>query len=150
MWNGGTGNERRQRLMESSHAMQPSSSITAMNDDILGVLNEIEDPELGIGIVDVGLVYRAEWTEAGIEVDITTTVPSCPFATLLRDQADRILRRRFSEASSVRVRLVSDPAWVPGRLSEHARHALGWAESARSAGAAFALRCWNGGSRLKH
>ena len=121
-----------------------------MNDDILGVLNEIEDPELGIGIVDVGLVYRADWTSAGIEVDITTTVPSCPFATSLREQVHRILRERFNETSSVRVRLVSDPPWVLGRMSEHARQALGWAESARSSGGAFALRCWSASSRLKH
>ena len=121
-----------------------------INDDILGVLNEIEDPELGIGIVDVGLVYRAEWTATGIEVDITTTVPSCPFATSLRERVDRILRERFSDASSVLVRLVSDPPWVLGRLSERARQALGWAESAKSSGEAAAPRCWNATSRWKH
>ena len=121
-----------------------------MNDDILGILNEIGDPELGIGIVDVGLVYRAEWTKAGIEVDITTTVPSCPFATSLRDQVERILRERFTETSAIHVRLVSDPPWALARLSQRARQALGWTESSRSAGDAFALRCWNAASRWQH
>lgn len=119
-----------------------------MNDDILSILNEIEDPELCIGIVDVGLVYRAEWTEAGIEVDITTTVPSCPFAKSLRDQVERILRERFTETSAVRVRLISDPPWVLGRLSTRARQALGWTELARSSG--DALRCWNAASQWRH
>ena len=130
--------------------MRPVISNNQMNDDILDVLNEIEDPELGIGIVDVGLVYRAEWTATGIEVEITTTVSSCPFATLICDQADRILRKRFSEATSVQVRLVSDPPWVLGRLSQRARDALGWAESSKSSGEVFTLRCWNAASRTKH
>lgn len=130
--------------------MRPLLIGNPMDDDILRVLNEIEDPELGVGIVDVGLVYRAEWTEAGIEVDITTTVPSCPFATSLRRQAEHILRERFSETSSVQVQLVSDPPWVLGRLSPRARHALGWAESPEPSLETLALPCWNTASRWKH
>jgi len=48
-----------------------------MQEDLERAINEVDDPELGIGIVDLGLIYRAEWTQTGIEVDFTTTVPSC-------------------------------------------------------------------------
>ena len=51
----------------------PKSEI---QNDLLATLNEIEDPELGIGIVDLGLIYRAEWTESGIDVEFTMTAPS--------------------------------------------------------------------------
>jgi len=80
-----------------------------MQEDLKRALNEVNDPELGIGIVDLGLIYRAEWTKGGIEVDFTTTVPSCPHAQLLCEQIDGVLRKRFREASAVRVRFVPDP-----------------------------------------
>lgn len=130
--------------------MQKTIHSAKMDADILRVLNEVEDPELHIGVVDVGLIYRAQWTETGIEVDVTTTVPSCPFAASLRRQIDRVLRERFREASSISVRLVGDPPWAFDRLSEQARWALGWA----AAGDAFAheltLPCWNTGGLRKH
>lgn len=113
-----------------------------MDADLLRVLNEVEDPELGIGIVDVGLIYRAEWTTTGIEVDLTTTVPSCPFADSLRDQVDAILHERFREASAIKVELVLEPPWILDRLSSSAREILGWVDRA-DASEPFALPCWN-------
>ena len=55
-----------------------------MNDPaILAALKEVLDPELGINIVDLGLIYRADWTPAGIEVAMTLTAPTCPAGELL-------------------------------------------------------------------
>ena len=121
-----------------------------MDDDLLRVINEVEDPELGIGIVDVGLIYRAEWTATGIEVDVTTTVPSCPFAASLRDQVETILRERFREASAVRAQLVFDPPWALDRLSENARRILGWTGASDVSPEAFVLQCWNTAGLRKH
>lgn len=102
-----------------------------MQDDLLCALNQIEDPELGIGIVDLGLIYRADWTETGIEVDVTLTAPSCPFGAALRDEVEKILQQRFREASSIRVQVVWDPPWDLDRLSEDARRMLGLARPSR-------------------
>lgn len=129
--------------------MQKTILSARMDADILAVLNDVEDPELGIGVVDVGLIYRAEWTETGIEVDVTTTVPSCPFAASLRRQIDRVLRERFREASAISVRLVGDPPWAFDRLSEQARRALGWAAAGDASAHELALPCWTKGLR-KH
>ena len=85
-----------------------------MHEDLVSALNEIEDPELGIGIVDLGLVYRAEWSANGIEVDFTTTTPTCPFGDTLLALIDELLRRRFREAASIRVRLVRRSGLDPG------------------------------------
>jgi metal-sulfur cluster biosynthetic enzyme len=130
--------------------MRKNSFDKKMNQDILRVLNEVEDPELGIGIVDMGLIYRAEWTETGIEVDVTTTVLSCPYAPLLREQIDNILRERFSEALSILVQLVFDPPWALNRLSDSARGALGWASPSKPSPETFALRCWSTVGLLKN
>lgn len=128
--------------------MPKRSSAKPLHAGILGVLNEIEDPELGIGIVDAGLVYRAEWRETGIEIDVTTTAPSCPFAAWFCQRIDGLLRERFSSAASVLVRLVSDPPWTLDRLSADARRALGWAGRGEPSITPFALACWNT-SRLR-
>lgn len=97
-----------------------------MQEDLLLALNEVEDPELGIGIVDLGLVYRADWNEKGIAVEFTTTSPSCPFGDMLFQQVNTILRRRFGEAASIQLQLVRDPPWTPDRISETARERIGW------------------------
>ena len=89
-------------------------------------MNEITDPELGIGIVDLGLVYRAEWTPIGINVEVTMTVPSCPYSETILQGIEEILERRFGEAASINVRLVWYPPWTPGQLTEAARQKLGW------------------------
>jgi len=101
-----------------------------MQEDLTHVLNEVEDPELGIGIVDLGLIYVAEWNAEGIDVAFTTTSPSCPFSGALLQQISDILRHHFREAASVRVRFILDPPWTPKRLSENARKKLGWARIA--------------------
>ncbi len=126
-----------------------------MQEDLERALNEVEDPELRIGIVDLGLIYRAEWTKTGIEVDFTTTVPSCPYAELLHEQLDSILRKRFREASVVLVRFVLDPPWKLDRLTEKARKTLGWAPSMKSdikdtSRGSFGPRCWSAVGITKH
>ena len=113
-----------------------------MQEDLAAVLNEIECPDLGIGIVDMGLVYVAEWNAKGIEVAFTTTSPSCPFSESLLRQINDILRHRFREAASIHVQLVLDPPWTLERLTDSARNKLGWA----GAGTATAplARFWSG------
>lgn len=106
--------------------MSATMSAAPLHADLARVLNEIEDPELGIGIVDLGLVYGADWTATGIEVDFTTTASTCPLGDVLRQRIDDVLHLRFREAASIRVRLVLQPPWTPERLSEAARQKLGW------------------------
>jgi metal-sulfur cluster biosynthetic enzyme len=101
-----------------------------MQNDLTHILNEIDDPELGIGIVDMGMVYRADWNAKGIDVEFTTTSASCPFAESLLQQINDLLRHRFREAASIRVQLVMDPPWTVERLSDNARRKLGWPETA--------------------
>jgi metal-sulfur cluster biosynthetic enzyme len=102
------------------------SAASELQADVISALNEIEDPELGVGIVDLGLVYGAQWGASGIEVEFTTTSPTCPFGDTLLAQIDTVLRQRFREASAIHVRRVHQPAWTPERLTDAARQKLGW------------------------
>lgn len=86
----------------------------------------IEDPELGLSILELGLVYRVEMSADGkATVDVTLTSPACPVGPFILAQIDRTLHS-VSGVETVDVRLVWEPAWDPRTMaSEDVRLALG-------------------------
>ncbi len=95
-------------------------------DKVTRVLHGVNDPELGINIVDLGLVYSVAVDDDAISVDMTMTTPACPMSAHLVDEATTILRDHFPHARAVSVNLVWEPAWHPERMTETARRFLGW------------------------
>ena len=95
------------------------------DDDILAALRAVVDPELGINIVDLGLVYRAERFGDVIAVRMTMTTPSCPLGEMLLDEVRAVLQRQFPQAAEVSVELVWDPPWSAELMSQTARAQLG-------------------------
>jgi len=95
------------------------------NDDILAALKAVVDPELGINIVDLGLVYRADRIADAIEVTMTMTTPSCPLGEMLLEEVRAVLHERFPQAADVSVELVWDPPWSSELMSLAARQQLG-------------------------
>ena len=96
-----------------------------MNDDILAALKTVIDPELGVNIVDLGLIYRAAQTANGIDVELTMTTPACPLGEMMTDEIKLVLRDRFPDLPDVRVEIVWDPPWSPELMSEESRRQLG-------------------------
>ena len=92
--------------------------------DLLQALRGVDDPEVGVNIVDLGLVYRAERKPDGIEVALTLSTPSCPLSEMLIEQARDALQARFPDVPAIHVELVWDPPWTPDRMSEIARRQL--------------------------
>lgn len=92
---------------------------------ILLALKRVVDPELGINVVDLGLVYHAAQVPDGIDVALTMTTPSCPLGEMIVEEARMALHEHFPEAENIRVELVWDPPWSPDRISEDARRQLG-------------------------
>jgi metal-sulfur cluster biosynthetic enzyme len=99
--------------------------LTAPKHDILHALSSIVDPELGINIVDLGLIYQADYTSNGLVVRFTVTSPSCPVSEVILAEVKAALRKQFPEARSIYVTLTFDPPWTPDRMSEAARRQLG-------------------------
>ena len=97
----------------------------AIDADFVPALSSVDDPELGVNVVDLGLVYGAAWAGAGIFVRMTMTSPSCPMAEMLAAEVRSALRRQFPEAP-VTVDVCCDPPWSPVRISEAGRRQLGW------------------------
>lgn len=94
---------------------------------ILDVLRSVIDPELGVNIVDLGLVYEAAAMPSGeMRVKMTMTTPVCPLSAYLKGQARQVLSRAFPEVERINVQLVWDPPWRPSMMSAEARRQLGW------------------------
>lgn len=95
------------------------------NPEVLAALKGVTDPEIGVNIVDLGLVYRAEHSEQGIEVTLTLSTPSCPLSEMMLEEVRTALKANFADAPAIRVELVWDPPWTPDRMSKAARTLLG-------------------------
>ncbi|MDP5238185.1 metal-sulfur cluster assembly factor [Uliginosibacterium sp. 31-16] len=91
-------------------------------------LRRVIDPEVGMNIVDLGLVYRLEASESGVELDLTMTSPACPMGEMIVAEAEAVLADSVRPGQSVTVQLVWEPAWSPERMSAEARQHFGWGE----------------------
>jgi metal-sulfur cluster biosynthetic enzyme len=93
---------------------------------IQDALRTVDDPEAGMNIVELGLVYRIEVIDDHVEVDVTMTTPACPVADLIVDQARAAVEGICQPGTDVRVQLVWEPIWNPSMMSEVARGFFGW------------------------
>lgn len=82
---------------------------------VLEALRKVMDPELGINIVDLGLVYDVAIAEADVRVKMTLTTPGCPMHDSLVKGAERALGR-IPGIGSAAVELVWDPPWNPNMI----------------------------------
>ena len=102
--------------------------MTAMPDDdaVREALRQVEDPEAGMNIVDLGLVYLIEVTPTAVRVDMTMTTAACPMTDMIVDQARDAVAALVPEGTAVDVRLVWDPPWTPDKMTGVAREHFGW------------------------
>ena len=104
---------------------QPESVPVVADRDILGRLRAVIDPELGVGIVDLGLVYGVRIEEGIVRVRLTTTTVACPIGDYLVDAVHQALQG-YPGIRDVEVELTHEPPWSPERMSLQARLMLGW------------------------
>ena len=91
----------------------------------IAMLRGVIDPELGVNIVDLGLVYDLAVAEGAVRIAMTLTTPGCPLGGYLEDEIRGCLGR-LPQVRDVSVRLVWEPPWDPERMSDAARAQLGW------------------------
>jgi metal-sulfur cluster biosynthetic enzyme len=94
-------------------------------DEVLEALKSVVDPELGINIVDLGLVYEVAIAEDGdVDIQYTLTTMGCPIGPMIEDQM-RAFLAPLDGIGEVRPEMVIRPAWTPEMMSEEAKAALG-------------------------
>lgn len=96
-----------------------------LKESIMGALELVIDPELGIDIVNLGLIYDLKMDEEGnLSIDMTLTAMGCPLAGTIVDQVKRALAD-IPEVKDVDVNIVWNPPWNKDMMSRYAKIALG-------------------------
>ncbi|MDH4059778.1 MAG: metal-sulfur cluster assembly factor [Aquincola sp.] len=103
-------------------------TMTVDEDRVRDALRRVTDPEAGMNIVDLGLVYGIEIGEGGaVRLELTMTSAACPMADMIVGDVRDALAGEFGAATPVEVEIVWDPPWTPERMSDFAREHFGWA-----------------------
>lgn len=96
--------------------------------EVADALREVIDPEVGINVVDLGLVYRVAIEGRHIRLIMTMTSPACPLGDYLTEMVRIAIKGREPDAA-VDVELVWSPKWDPTMMSDAAKRQLGWRDS---------------------
>jgi len=101
----------------------PTTSLPSI-DDIEEALRDVVDPELGINVVDLGLIYDlAVDDDAAVKIDMTLTSPACPLQDVIEDQA-RSMLVTSGLCTDMEINWVWIPAWGPDKITDDGREQL--------------------------
>ena len=94
-----------------------------MKERLLAALCEVQDPEMPVNVVDLGLIYGLDVADGVVAVDLTFTAMGCPASDfILADVRDRLLNE--PGVTDVAIRVVWDPPWTTARMTQQGKDAL--------------------------
>jgi len=94
-------------------------------EEVVEALRQVEDPELGMDIVELGLFYGAEIEGPTVRVQYTLTSMGCPAGAMIQEDIDRVVSE-IPGVEQVESELTFDPPWTPERMSDDAKFILGF------------------------
>ncbi len=94
-------------------------------EEVVEALRQVEDPELGMDIVELGLFYDAELEGPNVKVTYTLTSMGCPAGQMIEEDIERTLRE-IPGVGEVESELTFDPPWTPEKMSDDAKFILGF------------------------
>jgi metal-sulfur cluster biosynthetic enzyme len=94
-------------------------------DEVMEVLRTVEDPELGMDIVDLGLLYEVEVEASTAKITYSLTSMGCPAGPLIAQDIDSAARQ-VEGIDDVELELTFDPPWTPDKMSDDAKFILGF------------------------
>jgi metal-sulfur cluster biosynthetic enzyme/Fe-S cluster assembly iron-binding protein IscA len=116
------GRERTAHANDAADSAQPPPD----DEQVRQALRAVIDPEIGINIVDLGLVYGVRASGRDVHVTMTMTTPACPLSDHIKAEVQRTVTANFPGTRSVDVEIVWEPRWTPDAISAEAKRALGW------------------------
>ena len=94
-------------------------------EEVIEKLKGCIDPELGLNIVDLGLVYSVSIDQSRVNVQMTLTTPGCPLdAYFVRDITNKL--KTHKDVSDVSVEFTFEPPWTPSKMSDESKDVLGF------------------------
>ena len=100
-------------------------------EEVRAALHSVIDPEVGMNIVDLGLVYGVNVAGDKLQVDLTMTTPACPMGEMILDDARRALKALAPDCAEIEINLVWEPPWNASMMTAHARQHFGWDEQSK-------------------
>ncbi len=97
---------------------------TKLENDVMDALSEVLDPELGIDMVNLGLIYGVTVTDGACQITMTLTTMGCPIGDILNDAITKAAESVVG-ITSCKIDLVWEPVWDLSRMSRYAKVALG-------------------------
>lgn len=97
-----------------------------VEDKIRKALEKVIDPELGVSIVDLGLIYDVRFEDGVAEVEMTLTSPGCPLAGVIDRQVKEVVGFEVPEVKKLTVEIVWDPPWSKDLMSEELKAEFGF------------------------
>ncbi len=94
-------------------------------DQIMEALHGVIDPEIGINIVDLGLIYNLDIKNDSVVVTMTLTTPGCPMHSSMAEGVERAIKHLEPNLNS-EVNLVWEPKWTPDMMTDYAKDQLGF------------------------
>ena len=101
------------------------TEVTINKEDVVEALRAVEDPELGMDIVELGLLYDVEVEGPAVKVTYTLTSMGCPAGQMIQDDIQRVTSE-IPGVEEVEIDLTWDPPWTPERMSDDAKFILGF------------------------
>lgn len=93
---------------------------------VRAALRRVVDPEVGMNIVDLGLVYRIAAEADALVVEMTMTSPACPMGDMILEDAAAALEPLLPDGLRLDLRLVWSPPWEPSMMSASAKRHFDW------------------------
>jgi metal-sulfur cluster biosynthetic enzyme len=110
---------------EAATPSEPAADGGGLKEQVVEALKNVHDPELGINIVDLGLVYGVEIEEDAVHITYTLTTMGCPIGPLIEAEMKQFLSG-IEGINQVNAEMVLRPPWTPEMMSEEAKAALGF------------------------
>jgi len=102
-----------------------STTDTSLDPGLCECLRDVLDPEIGLNIVDLGLVRDARRAIDSITVRFTLTSRACPLGDLVMQDVRERIATSYPEVSRVDIQLVWDPIWTPDLITDRGYELLG-------------------------
>ena len=95
-------------------------------DEVVEALRQVEDPELGMDIVELGLLYDVEVEGPKVKVIHSLTSMGCPAGPMIQEDIHAVVAAMSPDVEDVEIELTWDPPWTPDRMSDDAKFILGF------------------------
>lgn len=109
--------------MQGATALGPTAGeadLERITADVIAQLKSVYDPEIPVDIYELGLIYKVEYNEGVVDIEMTLTAPACPVAGEMPSWVQEAVAK-VAGVESVRVNLVFEPPWTSSMMSDEAK-----------------------------